>query len=61
MSLNVNIENQRETFLQIGSYVRLTISFLDTNHMKIVSDVTTLCISQFQAPTSLQGRPREIL
>ena len=29
---NVNIENQRETCLQIGAYVGLIMSFLDSNY-----------------------------
>ena len=31
---NVNIENRRETCLQIGTYVGLIISFLDLNYTK---------------------------
>ena len=39
---NVNIENQQETCLQIGTYVGLTISFLIQITLTIISDVVTL-------------------
>ena len=51
---NVNIENQQETCLQIGTYVGLTISFFIQITLTIVSDFVTLEDKSFSLPVIIK-------